>query len=493
MPISKNIAGLTALALRDRVLTYKERQVIVGEAMKEGISEKEINSYLDNALTERLKTFSKEDLKRCPYCGAQIPLISDVCLFCGQSLESHGSQDDAPPPVYVSGKAAKIIQEENRHTATSQHEHKTCPDCGAPYPLVSNICTQCGHVFHEMKDSDMNVQKLIDNIQHNIDELQSVPQPTFKQVFLYRKPVWVFLLALLILIVAMQLSTKAFDGNMESYSKYGIPTFASWLISFLLLIWSIAMVRESHKSEPPSKTADDKFFAALHRKEMFENQIVTLYGDNMEAKELLNQYSAKTDAITKERKTRQRKLIGVVCIFIALNILPIIVIDASYGELEVDTTNLQSLFIDHNMTPYIYRLWDEKHHIIVNGNHAAQYVSVTPTAELSIDMDLDEQATWFRLRISNIYINSTGTPFNREGRQLALRLIDNADKPQGSPFNKLLLQDEHKLYDDLEKGKGGSFAEFISEPLTFTPDTASVDGIMQMVQNIQSCSIYITN
>ncbi|MBQ2097476.1 MAG: hypothetical protein II480_04810, partial [Bacteroidales bacterium] len=83
MPVSKHIAGLTALALQDRILTYKERQVIVKEAVKEGTSLQEINSYLDDALTERLKSFSKEELKHCPYCGAQIPLLSDVCLFCG--------------------------------------------------------------------------------------------------------------------------------------------------------------------------------------------------------------------------------------------------------------------------------------------------------------------------------------------------------------------------------------------------------------------------
>ena len=108
MPISDNIKKLTDLALTDRILTYKERQVIAETALKEGISQQEINSYLDDALHERLKTYSKEQLKHCPHCGAQIPLISDVCLFCGESLENTEPlpNQTATPPAYVEGKAA---------------------------------------------------------------------------------------------------------------------------------------------------------------------------------------------------------------------------------------------------------------------------------------------------------------------------------------------------------------------------------------------------
>ena len=111
MAISTNIKNLTDLALRDRVLTYKERQVIVEAALKEGTNIQEINAFLDDAYRERLKTYSKEQLKRCPHCGAQIPLVSDVCLFCGESLENTELQPNqtATPPTYVEGKAAKII------------------------------------------------------------------------------------------------------------------------------------------------------------------------------------------------------------------------------------------------------------------------------------------------------------------------------------------------------------------------------------------------
>jgi len=80
MAVSKKIVDLTRLALQDRVLTYTERQTIVKVALDEGISEQEINAFLDNMLAQRLKSFTKEELRNCPSCGGQIPLISDQCL-----------------------------------------------------------------------------------------------------------------------------------------------------------------------------------------------------------------------------------------------------------------------------------------------------------------------------------------------------------------------------------------------------------------------------
>ncbi|MBO7141538.1 MAG: hypothetical protein J6V76_00275, partial [Bacteroidales bacterium] len=86
MKITKKIKRLVDLALSDSVLTYVERQTIVKTAINSGISEKEINQYIDNALRKRLKSYTKEELQHCPFCGAQIPLVSDECLFCGNSL-----------------------------------------------------------------------------------------------------------------------------------------------------------------------------------------------------------------------------------------------------------------------------------------------------------------------------------------------------------------------------------------------------------------------
>ena len=157
MAISKKILDLAHLALSDRVLTYTERQTIVKAALEEGTPASEINSVLDNMLTQRLKSYTKEELRNCPHCGAQIPLISDTCLFCGGSLNS--DSQPTPPTPTVTGAEAEIIQHENLSTAAEHRNIKHCPDCGAPYPLVSNICPQCGHVLHEHEEEKTKREK----------------------------------------------------------------------------------------------------------------------------------------------------------------------------------------------------------------------------------------------------------------------------------------------------------------------------------------------
>lgn len=124
MAISNKIAKLTALAQKDRVLTYVERQTIVKAAIEEGVGEDEINAYLNKALEERMKTYSKEELTHCPTCGAQVPLISDECVYCGAKLKTAESVSGA---IDISGEEADIIRQENRKTAEEQRNVRTCP------------------------------------------------------------------------------------------------------------------------------------------------------------------------------------------------------------------------------------------------------------------------------------------------------------------------------------------------------------------------------
>ena len=86
MAISNKVKKLVALALQDRIITHKERQVIVETAMQEGATFQEIDRYISDAVSERPKSYQKEQLTNCPKCGAPVPLIADECPHCGQSL-----------------------------------------------------------------------------------------------------------------------------------------------------------------------------------------------------------------------------------------------------------------------------------------------------------------------------------------------------------------------------------------------------------------------
>lgn len=317
MAISKKILDLAHLALSDRVLTYTERQTIAKAAMEEGTPEVEINAVLDNMLTQRLKSFTKEELRNCPHCGAQIPLISDTCLFCGGSLQNTDTATVPPTPT-ITGAEAEIIQHENIATAAEHRNIKHCPDCGAPFPLVSNICTQCGHVLHEQQDSELNVKNLIANIQQSIDELRQTPQPTFGEVLSYRKHIFTFLVSLLLLAFSIHLIRIGF-ADSDTKAFLWVPG-----LSLAFLLWAIISAFLQNKHTPPATVADNKFFAALHRKEMYANQIATLYGNNDEAKAALYKLTLLTDSIKRKRDKRMRSL----AITISLSVVGMLILIA---------------------------------------------------------------------------------------------------------------------------------------------------------------------
>jgi len=125
MAITPKIKELVTLALSDRVLTNTERHTIVAAAMQDGIAETEINEYINSALRIRLQSYTKEQLQHCPFCGAQTPLVSDECLFCGKPLNNNMQPSGATtPPPFIQSREADIIRGENLRTAQQSHDVK---------------------------------------------------------------------------------------------------------------------------------------------------------------------------------------------------------------------------------------------------------------------------------------------------------------------------------------------------------------------------------
>ncbi|MBO7598144.1 MAG: zinc ribbon domain-containing protein [Bacteroidales bacterium] len=307
MAVSKHIVDLTRLALADHVLTFKERETIVKEALAEGISEPEINAFMDNMLAQRLKSLHKEELKDCPACGAQIPLISDQCLFCGHKLES---QEGAPAQhVSVTGSAADIIRQENLKTVAEEQNLTNCPNCGAPFPLISNICTHCGHVLHARKDSDLNIKTLIDNISQSITKIQSAHKPT---VFEMIAANWSKLL--LLFSIALLVSSFAYPGG------WGICAF---VVAIPLIF--LGVIKSQSDGYSPVELADYAYYSALNDRNMYIRLVQSVYGDNPEAKKYIAQLG---DEIQKaERNRRSNRLIITIfaVIVFAMMLLPLVV------------------------------------------------------------------------------------------------------------------------------------------------------------------------
>ncbi len=101
MIIPQNIIDLVNLAISDNNITFKERELIVEAALKEGISEKEINEYINTAFKQHFQSLPKEDLLYCKHCGnLVIPTYGD-CPFCGNkiiSLSQKPKEETTPKP-----------------------------------------------------------------------------------------------------------------------------------------------------------------------------------------------------------------------------------------------------------------------------------------------------------------------------------------------------------------------------------------------------------
>ncbi|MBR6177371.1 MAG: zinc ribbon domain-containing protein [Bacteroidales bacterium] len=291
--IWQKVKGLTMLALSDRVLTDVERKTIVKTAIAGGIKPNEINEYLFNALNERLKTYTKVDLRDCPYCGAQIPLVSDECLYCGKPLEHfEGSNTKA---FKITGPEADIILSENTRVEEERHNIKECPDCGAPFPLISNICPSCGHVLHERYENKLNIKNLLDNIMRSINRVNDAPKPKVHQILVH----WFYYIMLIVSIFTF-IMALIFDSQVGK-----VMAMTGFVASILSLIFAPKTIRDEHTS---ANKADGEYYKARYAYEMYARQVETLYGDDPEAKPLLRKFATAIKRLKQERYENRRRV-----------------------------------------------------------------------------------------------------------------------------------------------------------------------------------------
>ena len=450
MPISKKIILLTAEALKDRVLTFVERQTIVKAALKDGISESEVNQYLDSALQQRLKSYTKEELKHCPNCGAQIPLISDQCQFCGTMLTAGDSKN-----VYknVSGSEMQIIRRENLKTEQERQSLETCPDCGAPFPLISSVCTHCGHILHEKADSELNVKNLVQNIQAAIDRLKAAPKPTFFKVLMFRLDIILFYFAAAFLIV-----------DCIGGFSYNICISASLLLtSFILLLTNIT------KKDSPVEIADTEFYSALYSHEMYSRETATLYGEDAEAKQLLGSYAAEIAKVKKQRVFNRSMLSALVLCLLAI---PVVMYCLAPSTEERDRQNRETHLDIYEMASFSKPLLPLPGYPVADCY--SDFISADGGARLSFEVvyfnmyidDLLGDTLYYRVRVDGLDLVSTGKKNgSADTCKLRVFLWDKNKKPVAKNIQpiEILYNSEDSHEKILTFGKGHYFGDFVSK------------------------------
>ncbi len=292
MAITRHILDLIDLALQDRVLTYKERETIVATAAKEGVPEAEINAVLNNMLDQRLKSFTKEELKECPTCGHSVPLLSPRCLYCGHDLEQYATAAQRPPAYTpLSGEDADIIRAENLRVEQEDQSVKNCPDCGAPFPLMSNICQHCGHVLHTRQSSSFNIKNLIQNINNSIVAMRNAPRPTFGDVLSSSQSTLMLLSGIILFVIA-----------------FSYPTTIGGMMLVLGIFLGWRGVKSHTYFSPLVSSCDKVYYKALHDHNKYVRIVDSIYGDDKEAKDYLAQLGNELQAVEQIRRQNRSKL-----------------------------------------------------------------------------------------------------------------------------------------------------------------------------------------
>ena len=453
MSISKKIKDLTMLALKDRILTVVEKQTIVNAALKEGTSESEIIQYINKTLETHLKSYSKEDLTHCPHCGALIPLISDDCLFCGCSL-SKGKHDAVPPPL-ISGVEADIIKSENKNTADEKRNIKVCPNCGANFPLISNICGYCGHILHEQLDFDTNIKRLIGSIENSIKELKYAPNPSFFDVLKFRSQILLLFAAAILLILSI---------------SYSSMTLFMW--SGVLMIVAFILLFVSKREYSPVTIADNAYYNALYAHEMFTRTVDSLYGENTEARQLLDKYAGEISVIKQNRNNNRKKIAIILILIIVVGfILPFV----GVGAEKKYQINREKYSKEYELSEF--RKIIKPFEVIPVHNYFSPYLRCESSGVLSIEILPDVSVKDFyllgdnqkyRLRFSGVKLVGTGNKLsNADTSKLAIAFWNSDNKIVSSKYLVLDSLDNETNCDDnifrvMQNGRGSYYADFVS-------------------------------
>ncbi|MBR4274089.1 MAG: zinc ribbon domain-containing protein [Bacteroidales bacterium] len=481
MSIPKKIIDLTTLALQDRVLTFKERETIAAEALKMGVSQDEIDAYLTDALNTRLQSYTKEELGSCPGCGHGVPLIADQCPYCGTMLQRDGNQVIVPPPhpssFNVSDEAAQIIQQENINT--DQERHKNCPKCGAPYPLVSNICGHCGYVLHEQRDSEFNINTLLENMRTSIAEMKQTLRPSFWGVLKSQIGTLCLFFAAAFFIIG-----ELFDNtNMTMGGCCALPLAIILLSAFNrgeeykgntdgLIGWILWFLFGCKASKTSIDEADEQYYKALHSLEQYQRQIDTIYGKDAEARRLLDDYAVEIGGYKKMRN-RSRNMIAV--LFVAVMAIPFVALAIWTPE-----TVAEKYVSNHSLYPDVYQATDFSKDISLKfykdkeGKCLATYFNVDDKAEIRLGvlhdnylLEPENKDVRFQLRVSGVHLRSTGKIFEHPDSCILQGALMSADGDivghEFFPFKSFISNSDYNYRTVIGKGKGDVYLDFYAK------------------------------
>jgi len=394
--IPQQIIELVNLALRDGILTFRERQTIVAEAEKLGISNNEINEFLDNSLKSKISKMERASLKHCPDCGGQIPLISDNCPFCGHVFETEETS-------ISNSKAAQIINQENVNTQEAAKNINSCPDCGAPFPILGNVCTHCGHILHEGQYSVFNIKNLISSMRESIVGMNKCTVSTFEMIK-HRRYIYFAEISFLLFI---------------AFGNFQLPSIFS-IVDVVLFILAITSYRKlSKQTDSPVEAADREYYQKRAESEKYNRHIDALYGKNKEAQFVLKDFNKALSDVETIRKKNRGVIILVNAVLISLLFAMIFVAGNNQNMLLGNKKNyVQAYTSTERKVPVEFGIMDTKTGKLYKDQTTIKYLETDGSAVLTISnrsknhgLVRSEDSSYY-LCLNNVHIKSSGIKCN---------------------------------------------------------------------------------
>ena len=400
----------------------------------------------------------KEQLKHCPYCGAQIPLVSNECLFCGKSLTNITKSADEVTP--------------------NEDEIKNCPDCGAPFPLLSNICTSCGHVLHQQRSSEINITNLLAGITECTNRIKNLPKPTVFQTIIY----WIFYI-----IIFFDVAIFIYSLVIDSYfcRIFSLCGFIGCGLAIAFLQqkkWSVV------NKKSPVHIADEEYYKARYAHDMYLREVEAFYGDNKEAQKLLNDYSTAINNLRIEKNKNRAKIYTIISSVVVAFILSVTIIKYQQNHPKpIEIITLDSLYVSNSqktqqtaINDFVKRLMPYPQGVGAS-NTISKYLKADHYAEFTIVMvQYINNLPVYRWKVNNVKFSSTGkkdTDLFISNHKICLQLLDKNHKP----IKKLLSESYHNNLNYIkiaESGKGTDYVNFWSMGVT-----PSIDDLKDIADN----------
>ena len=312
-------------------------------------------------------------------------------------------------------------------------------------------------------------------MQHSINQVNYAPKPKVLQIMGY----WFYYILLLLSVFTF---TVAIIFNSEIGKLLSMVGFG---ISFIAILFPRKTIKDSNA---PAQIADGEYYKARYAYEMYARQVETLYGDDSEAKPILNKFAAAIKRFKRERYQNRKKVTMVIC-SISLIILSIC---AFFGS-KKDPIKLykQPVSTDFKSLPdnafYVLNLSKRlKPYPPTTGVDAGldTYLIAYKGAELTFVVD-KENAPTYHWKINKLELMSTDTiavdslyPNN----SIKIRLLD-------KNLNIIeLLNESTENFDHksiIINGKGHYFSDFWSKY-----STNSIKRIKSIIQKADYYTIY---